>query len=156
MQKEEKKLFKMASFLYLILILFIYLGSYLKYLLKYPWYGTATVIFIIFLWVTIFLIATVIATRGIYLIRKHDEKKTKLDFIAWLGVLTADYRQSGNEIDLLNFFIEICKENGIKDAPDLEKYYNNQKKLIEDRESVYIKLRQEIEEAAIADSKEKK
>ncbi len=155
MQKEEKKLFKIAAILCLILIIIIYSGSFLKYLLKYSWYGTATVIVVIFIWITIFLIATIVVTRGLYLIRKRDEKKRKLDFIAWLGVLTADYRQSGNEIDLLDFYKEICKEDGIKDAPDLEKYYNKQKKLIEGRESVMIKLRREIEEAANRESKEK-
>jgi hypothetical protein len=147
MYKNEKQLFKSAGILYIILLALIYLGSYLKYLLNFSWYGTASVIVILFIWLTILMIATVITSRGFFLIKQRDKTRQTIDFISKLGVYIADYRQSGNDPGLIDFYKSLCKEHGIENAPDLGKYYDNNNKLIGSREAVHEKLKKEIENA---------
>lgn len=157
MTLKEKKHFFIASLLYVVLIILIYFGSFIKFLLNHSWYATAAAIVIIFLWITIFIIATIVAARGVTLIKERWRGKQRLDFVAWMGVMIADYSNSKKKMDLFSFYKEICKENGIMDAPDLKKYYNSKKKnLIGTRESVFEQLRQEIEDAATQWSNEKK
>ncbi|MFH0975561.1 MAG: hypothetical protein V1874_07225 [Spirochaetota bacterium] len=156
LNRREKKIFGIAALLYAVLIILIYFGSYLKYLLNYSWFGNAAVIVVIFIWVTVFLIATVLTAKGVFLIKERMRGKERLDFTAWLGVLIADYSQSGKKIDLQAFFKMVCKENGVSETPDLKKYYNKQKMLKDTREVVFEELRQEIEDAADSWSNEKK
>jgi hypothetical protein len=150
MHKNEKQLLKTAAIFYLILIILIYLGSYLKYLLQYSWYGTASVIVIIFIWITLLLAATVIMARAIFLIRKHKEPRQKIDFTARLGAYIADYSQSDQNPNLKEFFKKACKEIGVENPPSFEKYYDSRKKLLEKRDLVYLKLKEEIKDAVKA------
>jgi TM2 domain-containing membrane protein YozV len=157
MTLKEKKHFFIAGLLYVVLIILIYFGSYIKFLLNHSWDGTAAAIVIIFLWITIFIIATIVAARGVTLIKERWRGKQRLDFVAWMGVMIADYSNSKKKMDLFGFFKEICKENGIMEAPNLKKYFDAKKKnLIGTRESVFEQLRQEIEDAATQWSNEKK
>ncbi len=156
MLKKEKKLFKIAAILYAVLIILIYFGSFLKYLLSYSWFGTAAVITILFIWVSIFFIATVISARGVYLIKVRLHGKERLDFVAKLGTLAAEYGKTNDKMEIGEFFELVCKENGVMDIPDLNKYVKENFSLKGTREKVFETLRKEIEEAANAWSKEKK
>jgi hypothetical protein len=153
---REIKIFKIAVLLYAVLIILIYFGSYLKYLLNYSWAGTASVIAIIFIWVTIFLIATIITAKGVSLIKERMRGKERLDFTAWLGVLIAVYLQSGKKMDLSTFFKQVCRENGLSKVPDLNKFYDEKKKLKGTRDAILVELRQEIEDAIEESPAEKK
>jgi hypothetical protein len=146
MYNDEKKLFKTAGILYVILLAMIYLGSFLKFLLNNSWYGNATVIILLFIWLTILMAATVFAARGFFLIKQRNKIRQKIDFAAKLGAYIVDYRQSNNEQDLIDFYGKICKESGIENTPGLDKYYDNNNKLLENREIVYEKIKLEIEE----------
>ena len=156
MLKNEKKHFKIAALLYLILLVLIYFGAYLKYLLSYSWLGNGSVIAIIFIWLTVFFIATIIVTRGLFLIKQRLRGKERLDFVAQIGALTAEYGKTKGKMELGEFFKIICKENGVMEIPDLNKYSNEKFSGQFARENVFKALRQEIEAAAIAHSKEKK
>jgi len=111
MLKNEKKLFKIAAILYIILIILIYFGSYLKYLLSYSWLGTASVITIIFIWVTIFFITIVISARVLFFIKVRLRGKERLDFVAKYGALVAEYAKNNKnkKMQTTEFFTLICK-----------------------------------------------
>lgn len=158
MQRKEKKLFKIAAILYAILIILIYFGSYLQYLLSYSWYGKGSVIAIIFIWVTIFFIATIIAARGVFYIKQRLRGAERLDFVAKLGTVAAELAKAdeSGDMKLSEFFETVCKENGVMDTPDLSKYAEENFALRGTREKVLESLRHEIENAAVAWSKEKK
>jgi hypothetical protein len=156
MLKNESKLFKIAAILFVVLVILIYFGSYLKYLLSYSWFGTAAVIAILFIWITIFFIATIITAKGTSLIKERLRGKERLDFVAKLGVLVAEYRKTNDKMEVGEFFEILCKDNGVMDIPDLNKYIDENFSLKGTRETVFETLRKEIEEAAIAWSKEKK
>ncbi|MBN2402186.1 MAG: hypothetical protein JXN64_07280 [Spirochaetes bacterium] len=158
MQKKEKKLFKVAAILYMILIILIYFGSYLRYLLSNSWFGTGSVIVVIFIWVTIFFITTIITARGVFHIKQRLRATERLDFVAKLGALAVEIgkeNEDGN-MELSEFFELVCKENGVMDIPDLSKYANENFALRGTREKVFETLRHEIEAAANSWSKEKK
>jgi hypothetical protein len=156
MKQNEKKFFKITVILYVVLIILIYFGSYLKYLLNYSWPGTASVIAIIFIWVTIFFIAIVLAARGVFLIKERMRGKERLDFVAKLGVLSAEYSKTNDKMEISEFFELVCKENGVMEIPDLNKFTGENFSLKGTRQNVFDALRKEIEAAANAWSKEKK
>jgi hypothetical protein len=158
MLKNEKKLIKIAAILYIVLIILIYFGSYLKYLLSYSWLGTASVITIIFIWVTIFFITVVISARVLFFIKVRLRGKERLDFVAKYGSLVAEYAKNNKnkKMQVAEFFILICKENGIMKAPDIKKYSKENFGLKGTRERVFESLRQEIEDAANEWSRKKK
>jgi hypothetical protein len=158
MLKNEKKLFKIAAILYIILIILIYFGSYLKYLLSYSWLGTASVITIIFIWVTIFFITIVISARVLFFIKVRLRGKERLDFVAKYGALVAEYAKNNKnkKMQTTEFFTLICKENGVMKAPDLKKYSKQNFSLKGTRDKVFESLRREIEIAANEWSKKKK
>jgi hypothetical protein len=157
MLKDEKKLFKIAVILYLILIILIYLGSFLKYLLSYSWIGTASVIVIIFMWVTILFITVVISSRVFFLIKVRLRGKERLDFVAKYGALIAEYSKANKNktMQVEEFFKIICRENGIMKVPNLKKYGKENFSSKGTREKVFESLREEIENAANEWSKKK-
>lgn len=145
MYKKAFKFLLIAAVLWGVLVGLIYLGSYLRYTAgNQTWHGTGTIITLLFIWATIFTVTVVITMKGIELIKQNLRGKLRLDFAAWLGVLVAEY--SANEsMDIVTFFNKICQENGVKEAPKLAKFYDNNKKLAGTREAVFDHLRKEIE-----------
>ena len=151
MRIKALKFFTIAAALWGLLIGLIHLGSYLKFALIEPtWHGTAAVISVIFIWVTIFTVTIVTTMKGVEIIRQHLRKKLQFDFAAWLGTLVADYNRKDDSINIETFFNAICNENGIKDVPDLKKFYKGK----DNRNSVFEKIKEEIEFAASQHSRE--
>ena len=156
MPENEKKHFKIAALLYLILIILIYFGSYLKYLLSYSWLGKGSVIVIIFIWLTVFFIATIITARGLFLVKQRLRGKERLDFVAQVGALAAEFGKAKSKMNVGEFFEAICRENGITEIPNLNKYSKDNFTGQFARENVFRALRLEVETAAIAHSRKKK
>ncbi len=158
MLQNEKKLFKISAILYIILIILIYFGSYLKYLMSHSWAGTASVIAVIFIWVTVLFITVVISSRALFLIKVRLRGKERLDFVAKYGSLIAEYGKANKNKKMLvtEFFAQICKENGVMKAPDLKKYSKENFALKGTREKVFESLRREIERSANEWSKKNK
>lgn len=149
MYRKAFKFFLTAFILWLILIGLIYLGSYLRYMISGgSWHQNATIISLLFVWVTIFTITVVVTMKGVVTIKEHLKAKMRLDFLAWLGMLTIDYYRSNPSMDIYAFFKSICEENGIKNIPDFSRFYDSKKNLNLQRNNIFETIRKEIEETA--------